>query len=193
MAKAYVNDEMIIGDILSKLPEAAEIMESYGLHCTSCSVNAFEPVKAGAMAHGIPEKTVDKMISEINKLADKRPKAPTDGIYITERAARKIKEFAAAEDKSGWGLKITAEDNNGKEPAYIMDFQEKAKKSEKAFSFHGVEIYLDKNSLKNMLGSEVDFIETQYGSGFKIENPAFNQSACGCGSGKCGDGGCGCA
>ncbi|MEK7146420.1 MAG: DUF1858 domain-containing protein, partial [Patescibacteria group bacterium] len=62
-----ISNDMLIGDILRKFPEAAEVMESYGLHCTSCRVNTMEPVKAGAMAHGIPEETVNEMLMELNQ------------------------------------------------------------------------------------------------------------------------------
>lgn len=172
---------MLIGDVIKRVPQAAEIMTAYGLHCTSCSVNTFEPIKAGAMGHGMTEEIADEMLAEINKVAANIiRRAPNDGIYLTEFAAAKIKEFASAENKTGWGLKITA----GCNADYAMDFQEKAAKGNKKFTFHGVEIYLNKKSLKNLLGAEIDFLETQFGSGFKIDNPNEQKSSCGCG-GNC--------
>lgn len=196
---ALISGEMLIGDVLNRLPDSAEIMQDFGLHCTSCSVNVFEPLKAGAMAHGISEEVVDEMIAKINDLALARRKAPPDGIYMTERAANKVKEFAKAENKAGFGLKITAPENAGREPAYAMDFQKKAGAGEKSFEFHGVNIFLDALSLKNLAGAEIDFLETPYGSGFKITNPNFSEKA-GCGSGNesshscaCGNESCGCS
>lgn len=183
---------MLIGDVLNRLPESAQIMQDFGLHCTSCSVNVFEPLKMGAMSHGIPEEVVDEMIERINDLAIARKRAPDDGIYVTENAATKIKDFAKAEDKEGYGLRITAKDNGGLEPTYAMDFAEKGAATDKTFEFHGVEIFLDPESFANLGGAEVDFIESAYGSGFKISNPNFvaaKKSGCGCSSGG---GGCGC-
>lgn len=192
--KKLITGDMLVGDVLNLLPDSAEIMQDFGLHCTSCSVNAFEPLKMGAMAHGIEEEVVDQMIEKINDLALARRRAPLDGIYMTERATTKVKEFAEAENKKGFGLKITAHDNSGREPAYAMDFQEKAGSEDKSFEFHGVSIYLDPESLKNLAGAEVDFIETSYGSGFKISNPkSLAQSSCGCktsGSCSCGSSAC---
>lgn len=173
---------MLIADVIRRVPAAAEIMTAYGLHCTSCSVNAFEPIKAGAMSHGMDEESADAMLAEINKVAANIVRrAPDDGIYLTEFAAAKIKEFAKAENKEGYGLKITADSSaeGGIGPTYSMDFQEKAKKAEKKFEFHGVEIFLDKKSLKNLLGAEIDFVETEFGSGFKIDNPNLKKSCCG--------------
>lgn len=205
MAKTKIHGDMLVGDVLRKVPEAAVIMEDYGLHCTGCSVKSFESVKNGALAHGFSEERIVEMLKEINAIFEKKASlAPDDGIYLTEAAAEKIKEFAAAEKKEGYGLKIEAEDNKGNEPAYAMDFQEKAGKGEKTFEFHGVNIFMSESSLKNMLGAVVDYLETAYGNGFKIDNPAFEEKACcgggGCGShegsegegGGCGGGSCGC-
>ena len=123
---------MLIGDVIRRVPQAAEIMNAYGLHCTSCSVNTFEPIKDGAMGHGMTEETADAMLAEINKAASNIiRRAPDDGIYLTEFAATKIKEFAKAENKEDFGLKINADSACGTdEPAYAMDFQKKAKKEE---------------------------------------------------------------
>ena len=181
---------MLIGEVLNLYPDTAEILHDFGLHCTSCSVNVFEPLKAGAMSHGIEEAVVDEMILRINELAATKRKAPDDGIYVTEKAAKQIQEFAKAEDKEGWGLRITAKDNGGREPAYAMDFLKDAEAGDKSFEFHGVSIHLDAESFGNLMGAEVDYIESAYGSGFKITNPRFAKKGggCGCGSG----GGCGC-
>lgn len=195
--KILITGDMLIGDVLNRLPESAEIMQDFGLHCTSCSVNVFEPLKMGAMSHGIEEEVVDQMIEKINDLALARRRAPEDGIYLTEFAAGKVKEFAKAENKEGYGLKITAtrsgaERNSGREPSYAMDFQGKAGVGEKTFDFHGVSIFLDGESFKNLAGAEIDFLETAYGSGFKITNPNFidAKKSCACGGGdSCGCGG----
>lgn len=198
--QSIISGEELIGDVLSRFPDSAQIMEDFGLHCTGCSVNAFEPLRLGALSHGLSEEVVDNLIQEINNLAAARQKAPADGIYLTGRAAERVKEFAVKEDKAGFGLRITAKDNGGMEPAYAMDFVEKGNKEDRTFEFHGVQIFLDPESMKNMKGADIDFLETQFGSGFKITNPNFKAGCgegCGCGTGKgkggCGtEGGCGC-
>lgn len=189
--KQLITGDMLVGEVMRLVPGSDEIMQDFGLHCTSCSVNVFEPLKMGAMSHGLTEEVVDDMIDRINDMALARRKAPDDGIYLTAAAAEKIREFAKAEDKEGWGLKITAADNGGKEPTYAMDFAEKAAKGDKSYEFHGVSIYMDPESFANLLGAEVDFLETAYGSGFKITNPNFVKKAGGCACGS-GEGSCGC-
>lgn len=189
---------MLIGDILNTYPEAAQIMEDFGLHCTSCSVNAVEPLRAGAMGHGMSEEQADELISKLNDLANgKKNQADPEGLFMTKRAAFKVAEFAKAEDKAGWALRITAHPSeDGKEPAYAMDFVEKAEKKDKTFDFDDMSVILDPESFKVLKGSDIDFLQTKFGEGFKISNPNFNKGGCcgsgGCGSGGCGSGSCGC-
>jgi hybrid cluster-associated redox disulfide protein len=60
--------DMTLGDIISKYPETAEVMMKYGLHCVGCHVAAFETLGQGAKTHGMSDKDIESMISEMNKL-----------------------------------------------------------------------------------------------------------------------------
>jgi iron-sulfur cluster assembly accessory protein len=110
-------------------------------------------------------------------------------LTVTDFAAKKIVEFAAADKKDGWGLKVLAKNNDGFEPAYEMDFQKEPDEHDEVLIFGKTKIFLDPESAANLEGSTLDFLETPYGSGFKIENPAFPSMGC---SGSCSScGGCG--
>lgn len=109
-------------------------------------------------------------------------------LTVTDLASEKIAEFAAAEKKDGWGLKILAKNNDGFEPAYEMDFQKEPDENDTTLEFGKTKIFLDAESAANLKGSTLDFLETPYGSGFKIENPDFPSMGC---SGSCAScGGC---
>src|SRR3989344_6027764 len=62
-----ITKDMTIGEVVNKHPESASIMLSYGLHCVGCAVNPFETIEMGAMGHGMDEKTVENLVSDINK------------------------------------------------------------------------------------------------------------------------------
>ena len=70
--KHKVDKNMTLGQVIQKFPESAEIMMGYGLHCVGCHVAAWETIEAGAKAHGMNEKKIDKMVKEINEAINKR-------------------------------------------------------------------------------------------------------------------------
>ena len=72
MVSEKVTKEMTLGEIVSRFPESAQIMLSYGLHCVGCHVAAWETLEQGAKAHGLDEKEIDKMVKEINKEIQKK-------------------------------------------------------------------------------------------------------------------------
>ena len=74
--KGPVAKTMKIGEAVGNFPEAAKIMTEYGLHCIGCHVSPYETIEQGAMAHGMPDKEIDKMIAEINKTKKKSKKKP---------------------------------------------------------------------------------------------------------------------
>ena len=66
-----ISKEMAIGEVVQKFPKTVPIMMNYGLHCVGCHVAAFETIEQGATAHGMDEKDLEKMISEMNETVKK--------------------------------------------------------------------------------------------------------------------------
>jgi len=65
-----INKKMPIMEILQRVPQAGGIMMEHGLHCIGCAAAQFENLEQGAQAHGMSDKDIDKMIDEINKVAE---------------------------------------------------------------------------------------------------------------------------
>ena len=68
-----ITRKTVIAEAVEKNPKAAEIMFKYGLHCVGCHISPYETIEQGAMAHGISDKDIDKMVNEMNK-ASKKPR-----------------------------------------------------------------------------------------------------------------------
>ncbi|MBN2422574.1 DUF1858 domain-containing protein [Candidatus Woesearchaeota archaeon] len=62
---------MLLGDVVRKYPKTAPVMFKYGLHCIGCHVSAYESIEQGCTAHGIKEEDIDKMVKEMNDVAEK--------------------------------------------------------------------------------------------------------------------------
>lgn len=169
-----ITKETLIGEAIEKNPLAADIMLSYGLHCVGCHVNAFESIEQGALGHGMSKKEIEKMMKEINEILKEIPK----GVSISEKGAKKLKELAKRDKKQAvLRLEIVEGGCNGFK--YDMNMKPK-KEGDVEFESNGVKIFVDKNSLENLNGTEIDYIDGLNNAGFKIKNPNV-KSSCGCG------------
>ena len=63
-----INKEMLIGDLVSKHPNAVEVLLKNGIHCVGCPMTSFESIEQGCKAHGID---AEKLIKELNKVIKK--------------------------------------------------------------------------------------------------------------------------
>ena len=179
-----VTKDMTVADIIAKYPFAADIMQSYGLSCTGCSVNTMESVEMGARGHGIPDERVEEMVREINEAiaSGKRPSIPeTKGsLIVTDKAAEKMMEILKQQKKDGWSIRVIVSAGGCAGYTYGMDFAQKANEDDQALEFNGLNVFVDANSAKLLGGVTIDFVETLQESGFKFENPNAKGS-CGCG------------
>src|SRR3989344_3208518 len=63
---------------------------------------------------------------------------------------------------------------------YDLSFVKSAKEGDYAIEKDGAKIFVDKDSLEFLSGSELDFVESLSESGFKFKNPNA-KTTCGCG------------
>ena len=177
-SKQIITKDMTIGEVVGKYPETASVMLSYGLHCVGCSVNPYETIENGCLGHGMDEKTVDKLVKEINNALNKKEKRVEKIISISKNAAKKFKEFMKDEGKSNFGVRLEVVDT-GSTLQYGLDFAEKESSNEKVFEENGIKVFINKAIIDSIKGIEIDYIENERGSGFKIENPNVKVGGCG--------------
>jgi iron-sulfur cluster insertion protein len=102
-------------------------------------------------------------------------------ISLTPTAAEKVKEIASAESLTGQGLRLRVIGGGCAGFQYDLYFEDAPTEMDERFESHGIPLYVDPLSYQYLDGTEVDFVETPNGSGFKFGNPNFS-GACGCGS-----------
>src|SRR3989338_9804476 len=106
--QAYITEDMTVGDVIEKYPEAAEVFGKHGLSCICCSVNTFEAVGVGARGHGMSDEQIAAMIKEANDVIAKKPaeshkELPKTGeVILTKVAANKILELMKSQGKSSY-------------------------------------------------------------------------------------------
>ena len=70
MVEQYVNGKTLIGEIVTRYPEAIEILLSIGMHCLGCPASRNESLEEACMVHGIPAEQVIDAINE--KIAENK-------------------------------------------------------------------------------------------------------------------------
>jgi iron-sulfur cluster insertion protein len=102
-------------------------------------------------------------------------------ISLTPIAAEKVKEIATSEGLEGQGLRLRVIGGGCAGFQYDLYFEDAPTEMDEKFESHGISLFVDPLSVQYLDGTEVDFVETAHGSGFKFGNPNVSGS-CGCGS-----------
>jgi iron-sulfur cluster assembly protein len=102
-------------------------------------------------------------------------------ISITETAAGEVKALIAEQDRSDLYLRIYVAGGGCSGLQYGMALDENVEPGDQTFELNSIPVVIDSTSLRYLSGSVVDYITTDMGGGFKIENPNAVKS-CGCGS-----------
>ncbi len=102
-------------------------------------------------------------------------------IALTETAAKKVTDLRLEEGKPEWGLRIRVVGGGCSGMSYELGWEEQAAEGDDVVESHGIKVYVDKESVPYLAGSEIDFVENNMmGAGFAIKNPNV-KSSCGCG------------
>ncbi len=182
-----ITKDMTMGEIIEKFPFASEVMLSYGLHCVGCHVNPYESLENGALGHGMSDEEISSMLQELNDLVKSHSSKSEEGtnikdakITITEFAAKKIIELMKGQHKEGQGLRVEVARGGCAGYTYNMDFESKPAPDDMVFEEHGLRIFVAPKSMEFLNGTQIDYVESLQGAGFKLNNPNV-KSSCGCG------------
>jgi iron-sulfur cluster assembly protein len=128
----------------------------------------------------------------------------TNLITLTETAAQAINELITERELEGYGLRIFISGGGCSGYQYGMSLDNTPIENDTILEQFGVKLLVDDVSIEYLSGATVDFVTTEHGTGFQIENPnPLPASSCGCGTSSeekashacgCGSGGgsCGC-
>jgi len=101
-------------------------------------------------------------------------------LSITDRAAKHMKDLLCRRETPPLGLRFGTEQKGCSGLGYVVDFVDQPNPEDEVIEAKGVRIYIERASLTNILGSEIDYEEGKFSSGFVFINPN-EKSRCGCG------------
>ena len=102
-------------------------------------------------------------------------------ITLTDKAADRVKALMARADEDDvLGLRVGVKHSGCSGLSYVVEYAKDRKKLEDVVEDKGVKIFIDPTAVMFILGSEMDYKEDKYFSGFVFTNP--NETGrCGCG------------
>ncbi len=179
-----------IGDIPMINPSKSQlinqILNEFGIHCTSCGAASFETLEMGVLGHGFSEKDLDKLITDLNKAITedgeiKIIKENDFKLILSPLAVKKVKEVIFSQvKKPSTILRVSVLAGGCSGFLYDMQFINKPSKEDLNFKQDDVNIAVDRKSMEMLDGIEIDYIDTLNESGFKFKNPN-SAGDCGCG------------
>jgi iron-sulfur cluster assembly protein len=102
-------------------------------------------------------------------------------IQITEAAAREISRQRDKRGKPDAAIRIGIRGGGCTGFSYLFEWDDKEpRETDKVFEQHGVKLVVDPKSYIYFQGTELDFVSSMMGHGFKFNNPNV-KGTCGCG------------
>lgn len=101
-------------------------------------------------------------------------------VTLTDAAADRVKTLVAKSDKPVQGLRIGVKTRGCSGMSYSVEYADEPKKFEEVVEQKGVKLFIDPTAVMFILGSEVDYAEDRFSSGFTFTNPN-EKGRCGCG------------
>lgn len=101
---------------------------------------------------------------------------------LTPRAADQVKRIRDKEGLApGCGLRVSVVGGGCSGFSYQIDFADERQATDLAYECHGISVFVDETSAQYLQGTQIDYVTSLTGGGFKFLNPKATHT-CGCGS-----------
>lgn len=101
-------------------------------------------------------------------------------VTISDRAAEQVKNLLEERGKDSLGLRVGVKPGGCSGLSYVIEYADEERQFEEVVKDKGVTIFIDPKAIMYLIGSEMDFIEEEFKSGFVFINPN-EKGKCGCG------------
>lgn len=105
-----------------------------------------------------------------------RPKA----ISLTDAAADRVRYLMAQRSQPASGLRLSVESKGCSGLSYKLEYVDQKAPHDETVEDKGVTIFIDPKAILFVLGTEMDYAEDKFHSGFVFKNP-MEKGRCGCG------------
>ncbi len=101
-------------------------------------------------------------------------------LNVTPKAADQLRKLKDLHNPDAAGIRLGVKEGGCNGMTYSMDFAEEHGPGDEVMELNGVSIFIDPMSTMYLVGTEMDFVEENFGASFVFRNP--NETGrCGCG------------
>ncbi|HEX9877348.1 MAG TPA: iron-sulfur cluster assembly protein IscA [Gammaproteobacteria bacterium] len=100
-------------------------------------------------------------------------------VSLTPSAADRVRRYLHKRGH-GLGLRVGIKKTGCSGYAYLVDYVDAIRTDDEVFDQEGIKVVVDRESLKLIDGTEVDFVKQGINEAFKFRNPNV-KGECGCG------------
>jgi iron-sulfur cluster assembly protein len=101
-------------------------------------------------------------------------------VSITDRAAAHIQSLLLKREKESVGIKVGIRTRGCSGLSYTIEYADEIGKFDEVIEDKGVRVLIDPKAVMFLIGTEMDFVEEKFKSGFVFNNPNA-KGQCGCG------------
>ena len=101
-------------------------------------------------------------------------------LALTEAAAEKAKSLLSSSPEDHTALRVAVKNGGCSGMRYELLFDGDLRDDDDELEFHGLKVWIDPASATFLDGITIDFSDALNDAGFKIDNPAAEET-CGCG------------
>lgn len=102
-------------------------------------------------------------------------------INLTPTAIQAVRDLLKKRDLTGYALRVFVSGAGCSGLQYGMALEANIREQDLTCDFDDIKVVVDEVSIEYLRGATVDYVDTETGSGFKIDNPNVITS-CGCNS-----------
>jgi iron-sulfur cluster assembly protein len=101
-------------------------------------------------------------------------------LTVTDRALTQIQTLLESRGKPCLGIRIGVRTRGCSGNAYTLEFADQLNPLDEVVTLGDIKVIVDPKAILFLVGSEMDFVEEKFQSGFTFKNPN-EKGRCGCG------------
>lgn len=101
-------------------------------------------------------------------------------LSLTDAAINRIKTLLDRRGKPSFGIRVGVKSGGCSGQVYYVEYADSKNRFDEVITRGDVNILIDPKALMYIIGSEMDYFESQFKSGFTFTNPN-EKGSCGCG------------